>query len=598
MREIARSLPEPRAIAIGMAGARTAADRARILNAAAQAWPSTPCVATHDLEIALAAAEDSTSSRRPPAGRSKNPCILVLSGTGSCCYGRDARGREARVGGWGHLLGDQGSAHDLGLSGVRAMLRRWDQRGRAGALARRILAFLKLHDPDALISWARTASKTEMAALAPVVLDAAADGDPDARTVVDRAAVDLAACAVACALKLARRRSPVRFVFAGGLLLRQPVFARRVRTELRRTWPLATVTRLVRTAAEGAVRLARRSALTVTGRGATRNTTETAPRPGGPDSHRIPGCPEGGRPWASVGTPHSTDPIAVPSETSPTEARHPESMHLDQMRLADALALMMREDEKLPGVLREESPAIERAVRRVVQAFKAGGRLFYVGAGTSGRLGILDASECPPTFGTPPEMVQGIIAGGPQAVFEAVEGAEDDRAAGEQSVRSRAVGKRDVVIGIAASGRTPFVWGALDEARRRGACTILVAFNPAVRQEARQRLDLVIAPRIGPEILTGSTRLKAGTATKMILNMVSTLAMVQLGKVIGNLMVDLRPTNAKLRARAIRITSELTGIGETAARETLEGSGWVIKDAVQRRKADLQGARGRRTARR
>ena len=243
---------------------------------------------------------------------------------------------------------------------------------------------------------------------------------------------------------------------------------------------------------------------------------------------------------------------------------------------------MLSEDEKIPAALRAERKQIERAVELIVRAFKRGGKLFYVGAGTSGRLGILDASECPPTFRTPPELVQGIIAGGQRAIWSAVEGVEDDAAAGAHAMEFRGVGKRDVVVGIAASGRTPFVLGALAEAKRRGAKTLLLCFNPHVRAEKISRGHHVIAPDIGAEILTGSTRLKAGTATKLVLNMFTTLAMVRCGKVVSNLMVDVNPSNVKLRARAIRIVRELTGADEVAATLALETAGWVVKTALKK----------------
>lgn len=242
---------------------------------------------------------------------------------------------------------------------------------------------------------------------------------------------------------------------------------------------------------------------------------------------------------------------------------------------------MLSEDAKLPAAIRRETAKLERVIGRIVSAFKRGGRLFYVGAGTSGRLGILDASECPPTFRTDPELVQGIIAGGQRAIWQAVEGAEDDRDAGARAAEFRGVGKRDVIVGIAASGRTPFVHGALAEARKRGAFTVLLCFNPAMTQQ-RGVAHMVIAPDIGPEILTGSTRLKSGTATKLVLNMFTTLAMVRTGKVIGNLMVDLNPSNVKLRDRAVRIVRELTGADYKAAKAALAKEGWVVKAAWQR----------------
>ena len=205
-----------------------------------------------------------------------------------------------------------------------------------------------------------------------------------------------------------------------------------------------------------------------------------------------------------------------------------------------------------------------------------------MGAGTSGRLGVLDASECPPTFRVPPEKVQGIIAGGQGAIWRSVEGAEDDVIAGIEAIHNRGVNKRDTVVGIATSGRTPFVWGALRAAKKRGAKTVFLCFNPHLDIPAASMPDVLIAPEVGPEVLTGSTRLKSGTATKVILNMFTTLAMVRIGKVISNLMVDMNASNKKLRERAVRIVQAITGKDSTAAIGALEKSRWVVKDACQR----------------
>lgn len=256
-------------------------------------------------------------------------------------------------------------------------------------------------------------------------------------------------------------------------------------------------------------------------------------------------------------------------------------MSLDRLKTSDAIRLMMDEDAKIPSALRPHVARIARLIQLATRALRSGGRLLYVGAGTSGRLGILDASECPPTFQTPPELVQGIIAGGAAAVFRSVEGAEDDVDAGARAIRFHAVKPPDLVVGIAASGRTPFVWGALAEAARRRARTALICFNPHLRWPADPRPDVVLAADLGPEILTGSTRLKAGTATKMILNMVTTLTMVRLGKVLGNLMIDLDPSNEKLRDRAVRITTDITGADADAARAALEAAGWRVREAVR-----------------
>jgi N-acetylmuramic acid 6-phosphate etherase len=257
-------------------------------------------------------------------------------------------------------------------------------------------------------------------------------------------------------------------------------------------------------------------------------------------------------------------------------------MQLDRMPLEKAIRLMLQEESRVPMKLLAIQRQLARAIRLIVQAFQRGGRLFYVGAGTSGRLGVLDASECPPTFRTPPHRVQGIIAGGPKALRQSVEGAEDDAEAGAQAIKSHGVKATDVVVGISASGAAPFVWGALDEGRRRRAMTILLCFNPRLRVHASVRPTLILAADLGPEVLTGSTRLKAGTATKQVLNLFSTLAMVQLGKVRSNLMIDLNPSNRKLRDRAVRIVKELTGAAEIEARVALEKSSWLVKGAIGR----------------
>ena len=304
----------------------------------------------------------------------------------------------------------------------------------------------------------------------------------------------------------------------------------------------------------------------------------------GSERPTLPGARAGGISGES-GEASTAFPIPFATAPSPTEQRNPRSTRLDRMPLAEAIALMLSEDARLPRALRAERAEIGRAVRLAVAAFRRGGRLIYVGAGTSGRLGVLDASECPPTFSVLPEQVQGIIAGGHSALWQSIEGAEDDAAAGARAVGFRGVTGKDFVIGIAASGRTPFVWGALSVARAAGARTGLICFNPHLRFARGTRPDVVLAPRIGPEVLTGSTRLKAGTATKLLLNLITTLAMVRLGKVVENLMVDVRPSNVKLRDRAVRIVQTLTGVTSEVAAAALEHTGWVVKPAIRRLQA-------------
>ncbi len=261
-----------------------------------------------------------------------------------------------------------------------------------------------------------------------------------------------------------------------------------------------------------------------------------------------------------------------------TESRNPRTEHIDELSTADLVRVINAEDARVAPAVAVELPRIADAIDRVAERLRRGGRLIYIGAGTSGRLGVLDAAECPPTFGTNPELVVAQLAGGSQAITQSVEGAEDDPDAGARSVRDLAVTERDAVLGIAASGGTPFVLGALAEARRRGALTLSLACNRPAAVEALA--DIAIAPLVGPEVITGSTRLKAGTAQKLVLNMLSTGVMVRLGKTLGNLMVDVRPINNKLRERARRIVSEACDLSPSAAAALLERCGDEVKTAI------------------
>jgi N-acetylmuramic acid 6-phosphate etherase len=269
-----------------------------------------------------------------------------------------------------------------------------------------------------------------------------------------------------------------------------------------------------------------------------------------------------------------------------TELRLPESMSLDAMGVDEALALMNAQDAKAVEAVAAERGNVARAVGLVADALRGGGRLIYFGAGTSGRLGVLDASECPPTFRSDPEQVQGVIAGGEAAMFRAQEGAEDRAEDGAAAVDAKGVGPGDVVMGIAAGGTTPFVHGALRRGRELGAGTIFLSCVQPV--PAEPTVDVVIRPLTGPEVLTGSTRLKAGTATKLVLNQITTLAMVRLGKCYENLMVDLRATNQKLWDRGARIVATLTGAGRDDAMDLLRNADGRVKVAVvmHRRKVD------------
>lgn len=269
----------------------------------------------------------------------------------------------------------------------------------------------------------------------------------------------------------------------------------------------------------------------------------------------------------------------TPLDPRLTEQRNPRSMRIDQLSTLEIVDLINAEDRMVGEAVREERAAIARAIDMVVDSFRKGGRLIYVGAGTSGRLGVLDASEMPPTYRTDPAMVQGIIAGGLAALVRAQEGAEDHPEDGAAAIDERDVGPNDFVLGIATSGTTPYVHGALERARERGARTgFLLCTYP--NEQLTRTHDVVIAPLVGPEVITGSTRMKAGTATKMVLNTITTASMVQLGKVFGNLMVDLQVTCEKLRDRGERILMETLGLEREQAADLLEAAEGHVKTAI------------------
>ena len=274
-----------------------------------------------------------------------------------------------------------------------------------------------------------------------------------------------------------------------------------------------------------------------------------------------------------------------------TEQRNPRSRRLDQLSTPQVLRLMNREDSRVPRAVAREVPKISKAVDLIVERLLRGGRLFYVGAGTSGRLGVLDAAECPPTFGTPRTLVQGIIAGGRRALVRSVEGAEDDPKAAAAALRKRKVGAKDVVVGIMASRRTPYALGGIAYGRKVGAATIAVTANPA---GGIPGCDVVIAPRVGPEVLTGSTRLKSGTAQKLVLNMLSTATMVRLGKVYENLMVDLRTASRKLEERTKRVLMHATGARYEETDRLLKGAGGSLKVAIVMRRAGVTRSEAKR----
>lgn len=270
--------------------------------------------------------------------------------------------------------------------------------------------------------------------------------------------------------------------------------------------------------------------------------------------------------------------MTTPENLPTTEKRNPRSENIDERSTLEIVTLINEEDLLIPQAVAQQCERIAEAVDLIVERFHRGGRLFYVGAGTSGRLGVLDASECPPTFGVEPTLVQGIIAGGRRALVRSIEGAEDHPEDGAEAVDKKRVKAKDVVVGLAACGLTPYVRGALQRARQIGAGTVFVTCAPEAIDAAPA--DIVINPVVGPEVITGSTRMKAGTATKLVLNMLTTTAMIKLGKVYGNLMVDLKAVNNKLRDRSVRIVMDVTGLSREPAQTLLSQADGQLKAAL------------------
>ena len=276
---------------------------------------------------------------------------------------------------------------------------------------------------------------------------------------------------------------------------------------------------------------------------------------------------------AQADSPSKSDPSVLL-----TEQPNPATAEIDRLPTEAMLRLMNEEDRRVPDSITPELPKIALAVDAIVERLRHGGRLFYIGAGTSGRLGVLDAAECPPTFNVPPDMVQAILAGGESAFWQASEASEDDPAAGARDLDARSFGAGDVLVGIAASGRTPYVLGAIRHARELGALTIGISCTPD--SDLSRDVSIPIAPLPGPEVIAGSTRLKAGTATKLLLNMISTGVMIRLGHVYGNLMVNVQPKNEKLLDRAQRIVAYATGLDRAAANALFAAAGEVVRTAI------------------
>jgi N-acetylmuramic acid 6-phosphate etherase len=517
---------------IFLAGCGTEEDRQALSRLCREIWPQAAIVTGSDRESGFAAALGSGDG------------IVVNAGSGSSVTGK--RGdRVENAGGWGHVLGDAGGGYFLSIQALRLILREYDLHRGELQFAAKILGALGLNNYDELVRWAQTADKMEIASLTPVVFEAAGK-DEQVMGIVEEGARVLCDYTEALASRL-HLLAP-RVVLLGGLFQRDSIYTHAFRRRLKKNLPDARVANAERTPEMGAVWLAARPS----------DMTDVRLQPVGEKIEEL--------------------------AAALTEQPNPRSQNLEKMSARELVALFVDEEKFVQESLREASDELARAIDAAVDTFKNGGRLFYVGAGTSGRLGMLDASEIPPTFEASAELVQGIIAGGAPALSHSVEGAEDEGSAGALALDERGVKNNDLVIGITASGRTPFVLGALSRAKSLGAKTVLLTCNPAAADTAAstQSADLAIHLAVGPEILTGSTRLKAGTATKVALNVISTGAMVALGKVRGNLMIDLHASSTKLRDRATRMVAELAQCDYDSARARLEANGWDLRAVLDR----------------
>jgi len=509
-------------VGLFLAGCATEPDRRKLERLARSLWPQAGIRVGSDRQSGFAAAFGDGDG------------IAVIAGTGSAVTGRNASNEDG-AGGWGHLLGDSGGGYDLAIRALRRVLFDFDTERRMTPLGRDFLRALGLNTLRELTVWAQTAQKDDLARLTPLLFEHASE----VTEILREGAEALARLAAAVCRRLGFQRPPARLM--GGVFLNQPLYGRLFAEALRKDYPSSRVEVCKISASHGAVFLAS-------------ETWETAR----------------GEPEARA---ESTLHLAT------TEQPNPRSWGLDELMSRELVSLFVREERLVEEALGDSVDALARAVELVTETLGHDGRLFYVGAGTSGRLGVLDASEMPPTFGVSPAMVQAIMAGGASAIQASVEGVEDDPSAGALAIRERGVTRSDVVCGITASGRTPFVQGALRAARAIGARTILLTCNPN-RKRGELKADVEVDMPTGPELITGSTRLKAGTATKVALNILSSCAMIRLGRVDGNSMICLQPTNEKLRARAARIVAERLEIPESEAKNRLECANWDIRKAL------------------
>jgi N-acetylmuramic acid 6-phosphate etherase len=513
-----------------LAGCKTDEHRARIRKIGESVWPNVKLAVGGDRDSGFAAAFGDRDG------------IATISGTGSAVTGRK-NGRIEKAGGGGHILGDGGGGYTLAIRALRQVLRSYDLAHTVTVSGQEILHALMLNQMEDLIEWTQHADKTAVASLAPVVISAAELGSVEMMAVLKEGAAMLATSTASVAKWLEYDRPDVRLL--GGNFLHQPLYVELFREALGERIETSSVETCDTLGAFGAAYLA---------------ASETAPID-----------------VSKLYIPADEIEIEELARAS-TEQINPRSNEIARMSTVEMVDLFVKEEDAVAAAVANQSAQIADAIDIVVNSFRNDGRLFYVGAGTSGRLGTLDASEIPPTFGEPAHRVQAIMAGGVNALHSSIEGAEDNAEAAKLAIIERGVTSNDVVCGIAASGRTPFVLAGLQQAREIGAKTILLTCNP--NRSNKHVFDAEIDLPTGPELLTGSTRLKAGTATKVTLNILSTCALVRAGRTNGNLMTGLRPTNAKLRNRAISMVSKLKGISTQAAGERLVNARWNVSAAL------------------
>ncbi|MFT5130163.1 MAG: N-acetylmuramic acid 6-phosphate etherase [Rhodothermales bacterium] len=527
---LADRLPAPPdAVGAFLAGCDSDADRRVIVETAQQIWPNCQVLADSDVSAAHAGAFALRDG------------ILLLSGTGAGVFGH-RNSKRCAIGGHGHVAGDGGSAYWIGQQLLRLAMRDDDRGDRQSPLIAHILRQLCLNVVSDLSLWSMHAPKQEIAALAPIAFAHARRTRVSA--MLDDAA-DWLAEGVCIAAKRLRWSAPTVAV-AGSVLTHNPAFVRRIGKRLRAALPGARTVQTQHEPVMGAAMLTRAHFYGV------RTPLATGPAP-------------------SISTRQLSNAL--------TEQRNPRARHLEKQSIPELVQIMNSEDARIAAAVADASPEIIATIELAAARLAAGGRLLYIGAGTSGRLGVLDAVECPPTFQSDPEQVQGIMAGGASALHRAVESCEDSESAGSAAILARGVNASDMLIGIAASGSTPYVLAALRTAADAGAATALLTCNPAA-EFALPAPFVRIAIATGPEIIAGSTRLKAGTATKLVLNMITTISMIRLGKVVDNMMIDLNPSCAKLRDRQTRILCELRNINAESARDQLKANGWNLRAAL------------------